>query len=104
RVRQRRPYPFCNGCPSCGRGLIGDDEHDGPGILGTSRLRKRNHASLRAAAVGDENWVPCRWGGCGPARAGVLRGSGGGGDRGRCTVVMACRLSSLSTLGPFEAV
>jgi hypothetical protein len=38
------------------------------------------------------------------AGRGFCGGSGGGGDRGRCTVVLACRLSSLSMLGPFEAV
>jgi hypothetical protein len=30
-------------------------------------------------------------------------GSGGGWRGGRCIVVLACRLSSLFTLGPFEA-
>jgi hypothetical protein len=53
---------------------------------------------------GDENWVPSRGGGCGPARAGDCGGPGGGGRGERCTVVPACRLSSLFTPGPFEAV
>src|SRR6059058_5414496 len=43
-------------------------------------------------------------GGCGPGRAGVCGGRGGGGRGGRCTVVAACRLSSLFTSGSFEAV
>ena len=52
---------------------------------------------------GDENRIPPA-GACGPARAGVCGGRGGGGRGGRCTVVAACRLSSLFTPGPFEAV
>ena len=67
-------------------------------------LGKRGHAPLRVAAVADENWVLAAEGRCGAARAGALRWFGRRRDRGRCTVVLACRLSSLSTLGPFEAV
>jgi len=37
-------------------------------------------------------------------RAGVLAWSGGWRPGGRCTVVLACRLPSLVTCGPFEAV
>ncbi len=58
----------------------------------------------RGAAVGPENWVPRRW--CarivaGPGLPGV---SAGGGLGGRCTVVLACRPSSATAYGPFEAV
>ena len=67
---------------------------------GTSFVSVRNHAPLRGAAVGHENWVPGRrradrrWRG--------LAGSGGG-RGGRCTVVLTCRPSSPFVLGPFEA-
>jgi hypothetical protein len=54
---------------------------------------------------GDENWVPSAgWAGAGRGGLGFCGGPGGGGRGGRCTVVAACRLSSLFTPGPFEAV
>ena len=45
-----------------------------------------------------------RGAGAGRGGLGFCGGPGGGGRGGRCTVVAACRLSSLFTPGPFEAV
>ena len=76
----------------------------GVGLGGQERNGISDHASLRAAAVDDENWVPHGVGGYG-VRCGLGFSGCGCGRRGRrCTVVAAGRLSSLSALGPFEAV
>jgi transposase len=55
--------------------------------------------------VGFENWVPsCGRVGAGLRRLGAFGLIGNGVPGGRCTVVVACRLSSPFALGPFEAV
>jgi hypothetical protein len=74
-------------------------------LAGYRGLTKEKSCSASRCCRGVMKLGPFRWvAGAGRGGLGFCGGPGGGGRGGRCTVVAACRLSSLFTPGPFEAV